>query len=129
MTSCVVDASAILAWLFNERGAEVVDRLLDSAALSTVNLAEVLHRCDEEGMATSSLERDLRGLGVAVEPFTAADARIVKDVRRVGRRARTRVSLGDCCCLATGVRMNLPVIASDRAWERLNLAIEIRPFR
>ena len=127
--SCVVDASAILAWLFNERGAGTVEKVLEVSALSTVNLAEVLYRADEEGMPTTSLERDLRAIGVSVEPFTVVDARFVEEVRRVARRSRTQLSLADCCCLATGIRLNLPVVGGDQAWESLRLGIDIRPFR
>jgi PIN domain nuclease of toxin-antitoxin system len=129
MTSCVLDASAVLAWLFDERGASTVDKVLSVSALSTVNLAEVLYRADEEGMATGSLEDDLRSLGVAVEPFTAKDAHFVEEIRRVARRSGTRLSLADCCCLATGIRLNLPVVGGDHAWETLRLGVDIRPFR
>lgn len=129
MPSCVVDASAVLAWLFEERGADTVEKVLGVAALSTVNLAEVLYRSDEEGMPTASLERDLRGLGVSIEPFTSEDAHLVEEVRRVGRRVDARLSLADCCCLATGIRLNLPVVGGDQAWERLALGIDVRPFR
>jgi PIN domain nuclease of toxin-antitoxin system len=127
--SCVLDASAVLAWLFDERGASTVEKVLDVSALSTINLAEVLYRCDEEGMRTESLERDLRGLGVRIESFTAEDAQIIQEVRRVVRREGARLSLADCCCLATGIRLNVPVVGGDRAWECLRLGIDVRPFR
>jgi ribonuclease VapC len=129
MASCILDASAVLAWLFDERGASTVERVLSVSALSTVNLAEVFYRADEEGMATGSLEDDLRSLGLAVEPFTAKDAHLVEEVRRVARRSGTRLSLADCCCLATGIRLNLPVVGGDHAWETLGLGVDIRPFR
>ena len=129
MPSCVLDASAVLAWLFDERGATTVEKVLAVGALSTVNLAEVLYRCDEEGMPTASLEGDLQGLGVRVEPFTSEDAHLVEEVRRVARSVNVRLSLADCCCLATGIRLNLPVVGGDQAWERLALGIDVRPFR
>src|SRR5260370_42273471 len=129
MTSCVLDASAVLVWLVDERGDSTVDKVLSVSAWSTVNLAEVLYRADEEGMATGTLEDDLCSLGLTVEPFTAKDAHLVEEVRRVARRSTTRLSLADCCCLATGIRLNLPVVGGDRAWETLDLGLDIRPFR
>jgi PIN domain nuclease of toxin-antitoxin system len=129
MASCVLDASAVLAWLFNERGASTVEKVLKVSVLSTVNLAEVLYRTDEEGMATDSLEGDLRSLGLAVESFTSEDAHIVEEVRRIARREGARISLADCCCLATGIRMNLPVVGGYQVWGSLGLGIDIRPFR
>lgn len=129
MAACVLDASAVLAWLFGEGGAETVEKVLGVSALSTVNLAEVLYRADEEGMKTGSLEEDLVSLGLSVEPFTSEDAHLVEEVRRVARRSGARLALADCCCLATGIRLNLPVVGGDQAWESLRLGIEVRPFR
>jgi ribonuclease VapC len=126
---CVLDASAVLAWLFRERGEQLVDRMLEHAAISTVNLAEVLYRADEEGMPTEGLQRDLEALGVRVVPFTHEDARLLVEVRRVARQQGLRLSLADCCCLATGVRLNLPVVAADQAWESLQVGVEVVPFR
>lgn len=129
MVRCVLDASAVLAWVFDERGADIVEKVLGESVLSTVNLAEVLYRCDEEGMNTTGLEEDLGSLGLDLVPFEVADARLAEEVRRVGRHERLRLALGDCCCMATAIRLNLPVISGDRAWERLQLGVEVRLFR
>jgi ribonuclease VapC len=129
MARCVVDASAVLAWVFSERGSETVEKVLAESAVSTVNLAEVLYRCDEEGMRTDGLEEDLGSLGMALVPFDVADARVAEEVRRAGRREGFRLALGDCCCLATGIRLNLPVVGGDQAWESLRLGIDVHPFR
>ena len=131
MTSarCVLDASAVLAWLFRERGEAVVDRMLEHAALSAVNLAEVLYQADETGMRTEHLQRDLEALGLRVVAFTDEDATLVQEVRRAAQRERQRLAFADCCCLATGLRLNLPVVGGDQAWERLRLGIDVHPIR
>jgi ribonuclease VapC len=126
---CVLDASAVLAWLFRERGEQLVDRMLEHGALSTVNLAEVLYRSDEAGMEIEGLEQDLKALGLRVVSFTDGDARLVPEIRRAARRERQRLSLADCCCLATGVRLNLPVVGGDQAWESLQLGVDVQPIR
>jgi PIN domain nuclease of toxin-antitoxin system len=126
---CVLDASAVLAWLFRERGEAVVDRMLEHAALPAVNLAEVLYRADETGMRTEHLQRDLEALGLRVVVFTDEDATLVQEVRRAAQRERQRLALADCCCLATGLRLNLPVVGGDQAWERLRLGIDVHPIR
>jgi ribonuclease VapC len=129
MSRYVIDASAALAWLFNETGADTVEKVLGASALSAVNLAEVLYRCDEVGMATGNLQRDIEALGVHLEPFGASDAHLVEEVRRAGRRSGVRLSLADCCCLATGIRLDLPVVGGDEAWRNLRLGIDVHPFR
>jgi ribonuclease VapC len=126
---CVLDASAVLAWLFGERGEQVVDRVLEHAALSAVNLAEVVYRSDEAGMRVDHLPRDLEALGLRVVAFTDEDAVLVPEVRRAARRERQRLALADCCCLATGLRLKLPVVGGDQAWERLRLGVEVHPIR
>jgi ribonuclease VapC len=129
MVRFVLDASAVLAWLFGERGEEVVDEMLEHAVISTVNLAEVLYRADEEGMATGALQRDLEALGVQVAPFLGEDARRLVEVRRTARRQEARLSLADCCCLATGIRFGLPVVGADQVWTSLRLGVEVIPLR
>jgi len=126
---CVLDASAVLAWLFRERGEQLVDRMLEHGALSTVNLAEVLYRSDEAGMEIEGLEQDLKALGLRLVSFTDGDARLVPEIRRAARRERQRLSLADCCCLAMGVRLNLPVVGGDQAWESLQLGVDVHPIR
>jgi PIN domain nuclease of toxin-antitoxin system len=129
MPRCVLDASAVLAWLFVERGEQVVDRMLEHAALSTVNLAEILYRADEEGMPTDRLQPDLEALGVQVVPFVDEDARLLVEVRRTARRQGVRLSLADCCCLAAGLRLDLPVVGADQAWESLRVGVKVVPLR
>jgi ribonuclease VapC len=126
---CVLDASAVLAWLFGERGEDVVDQMLEHAAISAVNLAEVLYRAEEEGMATGTLQPDLEALGVRVAPFVDEDARLLVEVRRTARGQGARLSLADCCCLATGIRLGLPVVGADRVWESLQLGVEVIRLR
>jgi ribonuclease VapC len=126
---CVLDASAVLAWLFRERGEHLVDRMLEHAALSTVNLAEVLYRSDEQGVPIEGLTRDLQALGVRMVPFSDEDAAVVVEVRRAARRQGARLSLADCCCLATGIRLELPVVSGDQTWEALQLGVEVIPLR
>jgi PIN domain nuclease of toxin-antitoxin system len=126
---CVVDASAVLAWVFNERGEDTVDRILPYSALSTVNLAEVLYKAAEEGASTNSLPEDLKGYGVTLEPFTVEDARLVEEIKRAARVRGVGLSLGDSCCLATALRLHVAAVGADQAWEALDLAVDIRPFR
>ena len=126
---CVVDASAVLAWVFKERGEEAVDRILSHSLLSTVNLAEVLYRVRDRRMSTTTLQRDLVGYGVTIEPFGIDEAQLVPAVRDLAHRVNMTLSLGDSCCLATAIHRGLPAIGGDQAWEALDLPIELLPFR
>ncbi|HEX6677988.1 MAG TPA: PIN domain-containing protein [Actinomycetes bacterium] len=126
---CVLDASAVLAWLRRERGGQAVERVLGHAALSTVNLAEVLCQADKLGVASTGLTDELEAAGIRFVPFTEEDAGLVEEVHRTARRELPALSLGGCCCLATGIRLNLPVVGGDQAWEALRLGIDVHPIR
>lgn len=89
----VLDASALLAWLRQEPGAEGVDSWLGAAVLSSVTWAGVLQKALSTGVEVAGLREDLQALGLIVEPFSAADAD-----RAVRLRPRTRahgLSLAD----------------------------------
>jgi PIN domain nuclease of toxin-antitoxin system len=131
----VLDASALVAFLCDERGAPVIERLLRVCAISTINLAEALERADvPEWHAPAALE-ELRSLGLTILPFEAEDAVFVPPLRRAGRklpRATAKagaLSLGDCCCLATAQRRGLGVITDDTAWQALDVGVAVHLFR
>jgi PIN domain nuclease of toxin-antitoxin system len=129
----VLDASALLAYLRGEAGATVVaDAISDGAAISTVNLAEVLSRVTDRGGDPGQLYEMLvtRGLlegAVAVEPLTAADAVEVARLRPPTRAAG--LSLGDRACLALASRLRAPAITADTAWDGTQTGVELRQIR
>ncbi len=133
MSSAVLDASALLAYLRDEPGAEAVaDAVAAGAAISTVNLGEVLSRVADRGgdpgdVAQRMTDEGLLGGAIAVEPFTSADA---IDVGRIRPMTRTHgLSLGDRACLALARRLALPAITADKTWSKLDLGIEVQQIR
>jgi ribonuclease VapC len=125
--AAVLDASALLAWLVQERGAEVVGEYLPRAVISAVNLSEVLYRGQSLGRNVAALPARLEQLGLRVEPFTAEDARAATEI--YARDPRHLLSLADRCCLATAARLKLPTVTDDRAWAALDLDVEVVAFR
>ena len=123
----VVDASALLAALHDEPGGQEVERVLDHAVLSTVNLTEVAQRGLAQGIASEGFAEDLEAVGLTIVPFTAEDAmlaaRLWRETRNLG------LSLGDRACLALGIRLGLPVLTADRAWGELSLDVDITLIR
>jgi ribonuclease VapC len=128
MNKVVLDASALLALLNQERGARMLTaRLLSIAVSSTVNLAEVHGKLVARGMPSDEAwDATLAGIREAA-PFTLAHARIAE-----GLATKTRhlgLSLGDRACLALGISLNLPVYTADRSWKDLSVGIDIRIIR
>ena len=65
----VLDASAVLALLQGEAGADQVEPILDGALMSCVNLSEVLQKAEQHDVDTEGLEYDLQALGVDFRAF------------------------------------------------------------
>lgn len=124
----VLDASAVLALLHDERGADLVADALDGALLSTANLAEVVGKLVDADVDARPLRGLLANAGVAIEPVSVADAELAGAMRSISR-GKT-LSLGDRCCLALTVRSDPPeVLTADRVWARLDLPIRVRLLR
>ena len=114
--SLVLDASAVIAWLKNEPGAERVETALDAqeAVISTVNLAEVLSHVAHAGQDVGETKELLREVGLEVAPFTFAQAVTCGELRPF--TAPYGLSLGDRACLALGIEMQAQVLTADKQW-------------
>lgn len=126
-TAYVLDASALLAFLQQEKGSEFVEQVLAHSVMSSVNWAEVLQRHRVRGVPSASLLGELMALGFGVVHFSAQDAAIAADLFPSTRALG--LSLGDRACLALGISLDLTVLTADRAWKELSLAVKVDVIR
>lgn len=120
-----LDASALVAYLANERHARhVAPLIVDSACplvISAATLAELLvhearkGRADAEGLAEQLLR--LPGMSVApVDNETAIESAIV--------RAELGLALPDALVVATArLRAAVAIVGNDRRWQRGRLGV------
>jgi PIN domain nuclease of toxin-antitoxin system len=115
----VFDASALLAVLFSEPGAELAVALLEEGdgAVSAVNHGEIVARLMDRGVSSDQADLACRSLQVEVLPFTAAQA-LASGLLRTETRA-LGLSLGDRCCLALARSLDAEVVTADRPWKAL----------
>jgi len=127
MTEWVLDASAALALILDEPGADRVATALTSAVISSVNIAEVIDRLIRGG----GRPQDARQLVLALEcPIVSVDAELGFRAGSLSQVTRsTGLSLGDRVCLALAEREHVPVLTADRAWQDLDLGIQVQLIR
>ena len=124
----VLDASALLAYLQRERGYLLVEPVLEAAAMSAVNLSEVLQKSAAAGVSTAGLEADLQAVGLRFYAFDTEDsacaAALWTSTRKLG------LSFGDRACLALANRLRLPAYTADRAWAAVQVpGVAVRTIR
>jgi len=128
VNSIVLDASALLAVLNREPGAEkLTPQLLSAAISSTVNLAEVQSKLVSRGIkpdeAWEATISPIRESAV----FTDEQAKIAGSL--IARTSAFGLSLGDRACLALGIALRAPVYTADRSWKNLKLGVRIHLVR
>jgi ribonuclease VapC len=127
MISCVLDASAIPAYLERESGSLDVEKVLDEAAVSAINIAEVASKLAERGAPADRIRQIIQALGVEVIPCDETIAYQIGDLRSFSKALG--LSLGDRACLATALQHNVRAITADRHWKTLKVGVRIQVIR
>jgi PIN domain nuclease of toxin-antitoxin system len=128
MNEVVLDASAILAYLQEEHGAEnLTKEILDHAVVSTVNLAEVQSKLVKKGHDPEEAWEEILSLVNAEEPFTSDHAKVAGDL--IAITEKLGLSLGDRSCLALAIALKAPVYTTEQAWRNLKVGIPIHVIR
>ena len=119
----VLDASALLAFLQGEPGADVVETAMENAAVCGAanwsEIAQKIHAADRDWDLVKAL---LMSYDLQVEPVTSADAELAAQrwLRGEGR------SLADRLCLALGERLDADILTADAHWGTANRIRQIR---
>ena len=127
MSSAVLDASALIAWLRREPGADRLKGRIAGALVSSVNIAEVHSKLVADGTDEDDAWKQIQYLGCESVVFGDALARAAGGMAR--RTKPYGLSLGDRACLALAIQRNATVYTADRAWSGLSLGIKIEVLR
>jgi ribonuclease VapC len=127
LAEAVLDASALLAFLRGESGADELTAVLTRSCISAVNLAKTISEMVEYGKSLDDVGFQIERLRIPVIPFDAEQAKMVaslwKSTRVVG------LSPGDRACLSLGLKEDLPVLTTERAWSKINVGVSVGLIR
>ena len=119
MASVVLDASAVLALIREEPGADKVAPYIGRAAISAVNLQEVVKELLLSGLDEETIRELLDELRLDVHAHDVeaayAAAALHAQTRQFGR------GLGDRSCLALAVQLGVPALTADREWKKVKV--------
>ena len=116
-TRRLLDASAILAYLWNEPGTEQVSSALDAGGVgcTAANWSEVISKVVARGGNWELAQTALIGYGIVVIPVQTEEA----VAAGLMWTAHPSLSLGDRLCLAAAQSLGVPVLTTDRYWAKV----------
>jgi PIN domain nuclease of toxin-antitoxin system len=119
MTSVVLDASAVLALIRDEPGADKVASHIGRAAISAVNLQEIVKELLLSGLDQATVRELIDELRLDVRAHDVeaayAAAALHAQTRQYGR------GLGDRSCLALALQLGVPALTADREWKKVKV--------
>jgi ribonuclease VapC len=119
MSKVVLDASALIALIKGEKGAEEVEKLLGQIVMSTVNISEVAAILADLTMKQEDCQFAIEPFVESVIPFDtnqAYNAALLKNETK-----HKGLSFGDRACIALGIMMRIPIYTADKAWADLSI--------
>jgi PIN domain nuclease of toxin-antitoxin system len=123
----ILDASAMLALIFGERGAENVIPYAQGSQILAINFSEVVAQVIAIDGNPERAEVSASRLEINIVPFDRKHARLTAEI--IKRTSAVGASLADRACLAFAEDGGLPVLTADKEWSKLGLPIDIRQIR
>ena len=116
---CLLDTSALIVLLKKESGYEVIENVIASSAISSVNLSELVAVLTRSGVSEQDIDEIISDLVPEIVPFYEAIS--IKTGKLAKLTQNYGLSLGDRACIALGITLGLPIYTADKVWAELKL--------
>lgn len=126
-TPVILDASALLALINQEKGADVVKGYFPDVMMSAVNVAEVATVLHHAGIPSHEVTVLLNDLLQTVIPFEKKHIYQTAFLRE--KTKHLGLSFADRACLALGLLNQHTIVTADKAWGKLSLGVNIQLIR
>ena len=124
----ILDASALLALIQEETGAEIIKPLLKFSVMSAVNVTETLSVLQRTNISPEEGRTLITDIITTIVPFDLEQAEQVAKLHPLVQPQG--LSLADRACIALGIKLQIPIYTADRIWAELKLDnIDIRLIR
>lgn len=129
MSQVVLDASALIALIAEEDGAEAVETVLSDACASVINLGEVAQWLIRAGGTADEARAVIDALEIEAVQVNWPQALMAASLRAHARAKG--LSQADCLCLALAMERKALVLTADRAWSAMadDVDVEIQLIR
>ena len=123
MTSVVLDASALLALLRNEPGADIVRQHLPSSLISAMNYSEVLKKTIEVGGSSDAVRLHVGSLPISIVAFDTSHAESTAELYPLTKPLG--LSFADRACMALGIRSDCIVLTAEQKMAKAKVSVNI----
>lgn len=127
MTEFVLDASAVLAVLRGEAGAQFVVEHGRGSLISSVNMAEVFCHAEIRQASRERVEAGIRVMQLREVPFDRQQAEILAMIYPL--TVGSSVGFADRACMALARKHGLTALTGDHDWLKHDAGVEIQLFR
>lgn len=123
----MLDASAVLAAMLQEPGADKVHAVVEKSVICAVNVTEVISKLVDKGYDETAVRDQYEYLRLEVVSFDQHLALVAGHLRASTRHKG--LSLGDRACLALAILTERTAVTADRSWADLDIGCKIEIIR
>lgn len=123
MNKAVLDSSALLAFINQENGYEIVEEYLPHSVMSSINIAEVVAVLSLVDIPEDVIINIINDLDIGIINFDQNQALQTGFLHKKTKIAG--LSLGDRACISLASIKNFAVVTADKIWDTLDLKNDI----